>query len=100
MSKILFTDPSIFRGSIATPVPDPTPIVVPGSAQGGVDPYAMSYGDWMEGYAQNYDEIDGIDQNDYVAWWKSMMNAGYAGFTSEAFNALNPGWSGPSPFGN
>ena len=97
MSKMFFNDPSIYRGPI-TPAPDPTPIIGGGSAQGGADPYACSYQDWLAGYGVDLVSPEGIDEADYVQWWTNMMNAGYSGFTSEAWNSLNPDWSGSSPF--
>ena len=83
MSKILFTDPSIFRGPIATPVPDPTPIVVPGSAQGGVDPRPCSFDEWLQNFRIDLDGDLDYDFDDYCKWWIKC------GFSSEAWDEFN-----------
>ena len=89
MSKILFSDPSVFRGPI-TPEPDPTPIVVPGSAQGGVDPIPCSFDYWLQNFKIDLDRDGDYDFDDYCQWW--LKN----GLSVDAWNEFNNGTPFPT----
>lgn len=100
MAKMFFNNPIIILGG-GMDEPGETEITIPDSAQGGVNQInPVGYSDWLSNGGFDLVSPEGIDEADYVQWWTNMMNAGYSGFTSEAWNSLNPGWTGNTPFTN
>lgn len=95
MSKMFFDDPLIFRGPI-TPDPTDPVIVVPGSGQGGLDPFACSFEDWLSGFKSDINGDANIDFEDYKAWWGQNLNL--PDFNQANWTRFNP--TEPWPFGN
>ncbi len=97
MSKMFFENPLIFRDPI-TPDPTDPVIVVPGSGQGGEDPFACSFDDWMTGFKSDITGNGTIDFDDYQAWWQQNLAKYPTEFSQANWARFNP--SVPWPFGN
>ena len=53
---------------LTMPEPSPTTVVGGGTGQSTTDPYACDFTDWMNLFAQDYND-NGIDNDDYIHWF-------------------------------
>ena len=58
-----------------------------GSGLGTVDPCSWTY--WMQHYPKEWDDSEGITENDYYVWWRYQASTNPDAFNQATWSKLN-----------